>query len=354
MFVVAQGTAYPTTAKTTIVHNQPVLPNHVKVMVDEVVIGAEDCPLPVPVLQYKTLNDVVGTYTQWPIHLVLLDEANVKIRSPRQNKPIKDPSVDLSTAATRRLGQIVGENVFMLLGKNCKRLVKTLTSFPGDKEYLDVDLDPTVFHHGNVNGVFVMLEDIKDLLTMNWLDVSVIQVFMMFLNSLCKQYGVASIGFACPTQISADMVNKNPETITSYLIHVMDTHKDQQFILAPYHQENHWLLIVICINLKTVYVFDPLKCGRTLEVKPSMNMAFRSVPTNGRGVRSMTWKECKCPQQPGGFECGYYTMRFMCDIVTKCSMLDRLDTALEDTTYSMNEIEEVRELWAKYFLEECV
>nr|GMD79535.1 uncharacterized protein LOC109183092 [Ipomoea batatas] len=131
MFVVAQGTAYPTTAETTIVHNQPVLPNHVKVMVDEVVIGAEDCLIPVPVLQYTTLNDVVGTYTQWPIHLVLLDEANVKIRSPRQNKPIKDPSVDLSAAGTRRLGPIVGENVFMLLGKNCKRLVKTLTSFPG-------------------------------------------------------------------------------------------------------------------------------------------------------------------------------------------------------------------------------
>nr|GMC93886.1 uncharacterized protein LOC109183092 [Ipomoea batatas] len=136
MFVVAQGTAYPTTAETTIVHNQPVLPNHVKVMVDEVVIGAEDCPLPVPVLQYTTLNDVVGTYTQWPIHLVLLDEANVKIRSPRQNKPIKDPSVDLSAAATRRLGPIVGENVFMLLGKNCKRLVKTLTSFPDGNVYV--------------------------------------------------------------------------------------------------------------------------------------------------------------------------------------------------------------------------
>nr|GME10028.1 uncharacterized protein LOC109183092 [Ipomoea batatas] len=165
--------AYPV---TTI---KPVLPNHVKVMVDEVVIGAEDCLLPVPVLQYTTLNDVVGTYTQWLIHLVLLDEANVKIRSPRQNKPIKDPSVDLSAAATRRLGPIVGENVFMLLGKNCKRLVKTLTSFPGDKEYLDVDLDQAVFHHGNVNGVFVMLDDIKDLLTMNWLDVSIIQVFMM-------------------------------------------------------------------------------------------------------------------------------------------------------------------------------
>nr|GMD76784.1 uncharacterized protein LOC109183092 [Ipomoea batatas] len=104
-------------------------------------------------LQYKTLDDVVGTHTQWPIHLVLLDEENVKIRSPRQNKPIKDPSVDLSATATPRLDPLVGENVFMLLGKNCKRLVKTLTSFLGDKEYIDMDLDSTVFHHGNVNGV---------------------------------------------------------------------------------------------------------------------------------------------------------------------------------------------------------
>nr|GLL29825.1 uncharacterized protein LOC109183092 [Ipomoea trifida] len=45
-----KGTAYPTTAETKIVLNQPMLPNHVKVMVDEVVIGAEGCLLPVPVL----------------------------------------------------------------------------------------------------------------------------------------------------------------------------------------------------------------------------------------------------------------------------------------------------------------
>nr|GLL44623.1 uncharacterized protein LOC109183092 [Ipomoea trifida] len=108
-----------------------------------VAFSTEDCLLPVPVLQYKTLDDVVGTHTQWPIHLVLLDEENVKIRSPRQNKLIKDPSVDLSAAATPRLDPLVGENVFMLLGKNCKRLVKTLTSFLGDKEYIDMDLDST-------------------------------------------------------------------------------------------------------------------------------------------------------------------------------------------------------------------
>nr|GMD92033.1 uncharacterized protein LOC109164617 [Ipomoea batatas] len=117
-----KGTAYPTTAEIIVVHNQPVLPNHVKVMVDELVMGADqDCLLP------------------------------------------------CQCCSMRLLMMLLVKNVFMLLGKNCKRLVKTLASFPGDKEYIDMDLDPTVFNHGNVNGVFVMLEDIKDLLTMNWL-----------------------------------------------------------------------------------------------------------------------------------------------------------------------------------------
>nr|GMD82211.1 uncharacterized protein LOC109183092 [Ipomoea batatas] len=40
-YVVARGTVYPTTNEITIVHNVPLLPNHVKVMVDEVAGGAE-------------------------------------------------------------------------------------------------------------------------------------------------------------------------------------------------------------------------------------------------------------------------------------------------------------------------
>ncbi|XP_031110423.1 uncharacterized protein LOC116014401 isoform X2 [Ipomoea triloba] len=179
-------------------------------------------------------------HVQWPTHLVILDEENVKISSPKKkqktNKQMRDLSAELS-AGTHIRPPIVGENVFLLLGKYCKRLVKVLESFPIEKEYIDLDLDQTIFHHGNVNGVFVMIVDIQDMLTMKWLNVSIILVFMLFLNKLCKQLGVTSIDFACPTQISANMVNINSSNVTSYLIHVMDEHKGQQFIFAPYHQE---------------------------------------------------------------------------------------------------------------------
>ncbi|XP_031109558.1 uncharacterized protein LOC116013770 [Ipomoea triloba] len=285
------------------------------------------------------------------VYPVTAIKENVKICSPRQNKQMRDQSVELSGTTTRP--PIVGENVLLLLGRYCKRLVKALTSIPVEKEFIDLDIDQTVFHHTNVNGVFVMIEDIQDLLTMNWLDVSIIQVFMLFLNKLCKQLGVTSIGFACPTQISADMINLNCSLVTSYLIHVMDEHKDQQFILAPYHQDNHWVLIVICTPSKKVYVFDPMKTQRTLEVKTFVNMAFRSIP--GRATRNVNWVECKCPQQPRGVECGYYVLRYMFDIITKYSMVESLYDVFDETiTYSMNEIDEVRELWAQYFIEECV
>ncbi|XP_019170968.1 PREDICTED: uncharacterized protein LOC109166471 [Ipomoea nil] len=154
---------------------------------------------------------------------------------------MKDQSVEQSATAKRP--PIVGENVYLLLGTHCKGLVKALSSLPVEKECIDFDIDLTIFHHAHVNGIYVMIEDIQDLLTMNWLDVSIIQVFMMFLNKFCKQHGVTSIGFACPTQISADMINLNSNAVTSYLIHVMDEHKDQQFILAPYHQSHFDLFL---------------------------------------------------------------------------------------------------------------
>ncbi|XP_019150564.1 PREDICTED: uncharacterized protein LOC109147359 [Ipomoea nil] len=260
-----------------------------------------------------------------------------------------------STLPTYIRPPIVGENVFLLLGTYCKDLVRALSSFSVKKEYIDVELDSAVFHHANVNAVYVMICDIHDLLTLACLDVSIIQVFMMFLNKRGKQLGVTSIGFACPTQISADMGHLNSSSVTSNFIKVMEEHNDQHFILAPYHENNHWILLVICASSKTVYVFDPLKNARHFEVKIYLNMEFRSLSTIGGRTKAIDWKQCKCPQQPGGTECGYYVLRYMLEIVTKYSKVDCLHGIFDnEAPYSLNDIDEVRELWAEYFLEECV
>lgn len=111
------------------------------------------------------------------ITIILYLQENVKISSPIQNKKIKNQSGEPSTIGTRP--PIVGDDVLQHLGNNCKQLVSLLTLLPFGKDYIDMEIDQTIFHHTNVGYIYVMMEDIQDLLTMNWLDVSIIQVFIL-------------------------------------------------------------------------------------------------------------------------------------------------------------------------------
>ncbi|XP_019187832.1 PREDICTED: uncharacterized protein LOC109182188 isoform X2 [Ipomoea nil] len=286
-------------------------------------------------------------------------QENVIINSKEQNEEEMNEQSDehdgLSTTKARPL--LVDDDVLQHLGNECKQLVTLLKSVPPNLDYFELELEYAIFHHRNVPAIYVMMGDIKDLLTMKWLDVSIIQVFILCLNRLCKQNGVNSIGFMCPTQISKANVNLNIDVVTTYLAHVMLQLKSHKFILAPYHQEHHWLLLVISVNPKMVYVLDPIECDRTLEIKPALNMAFRSF-TSQRGQRArnmVDWKKVRCPQQSGGVECGYYVMRYMYEMCTRYSDYTSLDEAFQEVNaYPNKEIDEIRTMWVKYFMEECI
>ncbi|XP_031122745.1 uncharacterized protein LOC116025601 isoform X10 [Ipomoea triloba] len=281
---------------------------------------------------------------------------DIIINSGKQNKgknEQNDGRGELLAANVQPL--FVDDDVFQCLGNDCKKLYDLLRE--GTMEYnmdcIGVELDANIFHHTNVERIFVVIKDIKDLFTMNWLDVSVIQVFIMYLYQLCKEFEVSSIGFMCPTQIAKDNVDRNSKVVMAYLRNTMSKLQDKTFILAPYHQVNHWLLLVICTSARMVYVLDPMQCDRDLEIKPVLNMAFRTF-TNQQGQRAR-WKNIKCPRQPGNSECGYYVMRYMYDICKKYFANTLLDEAFQETeAYSDKEIDEICNMWAKYFLNECV
>ncbi|KAK9740741.1 hypothetical protein RND81_03G057100 [Saponaria officinalis] len=63
------------------------------------------------------------------------------------------------------------------------------------------------------------------------------------------------------------------------------------------------------------------------------------------------WMKLDCARQPGIKECGYYIMRYMLEIVTSRHSMRSIDELFQDTTsYSQDEIDGVRDLWADYFL----
>ncbi|XP_019159733.1 PREDICTED: uncharacterized protein LOC109156354 [Ipomoea nil] len=341
------------------VHSQPLLPLHVKVLVDMLRPSATTTlNIPVPTSFHTTLAEIVGSFAQWPLHLVNIEEEEIiKNSAIKKNKGKKQSGDQCDMSATGARPPFIDDDGLQPLGKSGKRLHNLIRRMPLDLDYFELGLDYDIFHHTNMSNIFVMIEDIKDLFTMDWLDVSIIQVFIVYAHQLCKDFEVNSIGFMCPTQFAKGNFDLNEDDVTAYIGNTMVTMKDKTFILAPYHQANHWLLLVLHASSRIVYVLDPLNCRRKIEVKQAVNMAFRTSAIQ-RGQRIMgnaNWKYVKCPQQPDSDECGYCIMRFIYDICTKFHNYTSLDEAYQDTNaYSKDEIDEIRRLWIDYFVNECI
>lgn len=123
--------------------------------------------------------------------------------------------------------------------------------------YFDTPIKEEVFGYKNEEvGINVYPDDIKDLLTMEWLNISIIQVWEMYLFDLCEEFGITFIGFMCPTQLSSD--KKNYNITLAYVQASLKRLMGKKYILAPYIQSQHWILLIIdCANNK-VFVFDSL------------------------------------------------------------------------------------------------
>ncbi|XP_056694942.1 uncharacterized protein [Spinacia oleracea] len=81
--------------------------------------------------------------------------------------------------------------------------------------------------------------------------------------------------------------------------------------------------------------------------------AFRSykrLSGQSKGTK-LTWIPAQCAQQPGSLDCGYYVMRFMYDIIMNHGNSQDLTKDFSRTLpYSPEEINEVKDFWANYFV----
>ncbi|KAL4017073.1 hypothetical protein IC575_024747 [Cucumis melo] len=73
---------------------------------------------------------------------------------------------------------------------------------------------------------------------------------------------------------------------------------------------NHWTLVVINLKKGAAFWIDPLKNRIDLDVTEVVERSF-----NVMNKKKPNWRVVKCPKQSGVVECGYYVMRFMCDII---------------------------------------
>ncbi|XP_056682456.1 uncharacterized protein [Spinacia oleracea] len=127
-------------------------------------------------------------------------------------------------------------------------------------------------------------------------------------------------------------MKKNRLSVIDYIkdAFLNERKKDVQskFLLAPYHEGNHWVLIVLDLVLGLAYVFDsatpPPPGTQKLEGFNCIQMAYRIYWTNlENDKRKIKSQKLRFIQMKG------YVQREM--------------------PYSDEELEETREQWAKYF-----
>ncbi|KAK9668454.1 hypothetical protein RND81_13G061700 [Saponaria officinalis] len=319
LYEVARGKTFP------MEDGQPnsIVLDHVRVKVCVVLeeFNTLRLPIPIPVYDVYTLSDAVGSFVQWPLAYVRLEEA----RTPNGLGTEKGPAeiigsnsqpMRLSTTPRKRHSK---DFTVESLSLPC-RWLNSLVGAMIEGETFDIYFDADFFYFKEEGKTKVHKNDLKQFLESSELSVPIIQIFMRTLqDDLKKAENGPRIGWLCPEATLDTKFLKNAPDAIAYVTEAFlksDRNKDE-FIMAPIYNSNHWMLLVICPQTYTIYEFDPItrKEGRELYMK----MRSKRYKLSGGHLkvtrREPLWKSVK----------GFFVLRFMFDIVKSCTTSNDLE-----------------------------
>ncbi|KAK9725436.1 hypothetical protein RND81_05G143100 [Saponaria officinalis] len=245
------------------------------------------------------------------------------------------------------------------MGEKCRKLHDMLKISYKSVELYNVKFPKELYHYSRDIDVPIVVEDIIQMFELKWLNISIIQVWGRYISEVGVSLGVDNVGYLCPERLSS--VETDTLGTSEYITDALVSLQGKKFILGPYFESEHWMLIVICPERNEVYFMDPKKrCQtRSIKLKMPLNVAFRCYCQKGgkhdfKKGSSLTWPKTLCPQQPGGDECAYYVLKLMYEIVLSHTMKDELTKCFKESSYSSEEINEIRDLWSEYFKDSCM
>ncbi|KAL5147432.1 hypothetical protein HKD37_06G017123 [Glycine soja] len=138
---------------------------------------------------------------------------------------------------------------------------------------------------------------------------------------------------------------------------------------------SHWQLLVVCPVTNVVAWFCSLRKKPDTHIKTAINnviffvnnfyrridvdhviiisSAMKTANTTANGTNNQgtpKWIEVKSHVQSGGYECGYYVMHWMWNIISGGLKNDWTMWFLDGTTLDKETITTIHQKWASYFL----
>ncbi|KAK9232622.1 hypothetical protein WN943_022870 [Citrus x changshan-huyou] len=114
----------------------------------------------------------------------------------------------------------------------------------------------------------------------------------------------------------------NFKEMSQYILKLLGLAELGQVVVIPYDPSFHWVLFTIDMVRYTVYYLDPSQSNSNEEMMQI------------------------CPRQPSNFECGYYVMKYIQDIITNVNILKNNFKGIDE--YTMEELSRLRDQWATY------
>ncbi|KAH9614829.1 hypothetical protein KSS87_021786 [Heliosperma pusillum] len=347
LIIVAEGMVSPWVKGKT-VHNKPLSMENAHVSIDSVIRA--DAPLPLPWNGFTNVGEAEGSFSQWPKSLILMGNEVMWVEQIKGKDIAQGEEQDI-----RPLNVIEVDG----LDHYCQALEKKLCSFPKD-EVIKMVIDESVYNYKEGNTVsYLTIVEIRQMFRNQWLNVVVLQIWGSFLYQCATEIEAANVvGFMCPVKLLDYM--HNTRQCEDYIMHVMKIQEGKKYIMGAFYEGNHWMLIVICLELNTMYILDSQqRTQKKLSIKGRLKAAWLLRCVNG-GRRNFAKKNnqlqikvIECPQQPEHYECGYYVMKWMYNITFYYSKgnEEQFEKIIGDSTMSLEDMNEVKEVWATKCLE---
>ncbi|KHN19626.1 hypothetical protein glysoja_042537 [Glycine soja] len=220
----------------------------------------------------------------------------------------KDVSSPLKTVEEEKLAEVIDP-----LGQ----LVKNL--FDIYQRPVEVSWDGAKFGINNVkDGFFITHADVSEIILGDkCLNISILQLWLMFIHDWSASIGYGPLyGFLEPQCIHN--ASSRRQECENYIGRWLKE-AGKQIYIAPYLNQAHWQLVVLCPGDNVVVWFCSLKKKPDAAIKGAVNSAMKSVTKTAEGKppqHGPQWIEAKSHVQIGNYECGYYVMHWLWCIVS--------------------------------------
>ncbi|KAJ4751371.1 heat shock protein 70 [Rhynchospora pubera] len=328
---VAEGNIIPSVVGQ-IVHGVPLTDQQLYVHLLRV--GDEFREWQVPGRSDELLGNNIGGRFPWPSFLVDIGHKSLTKKKPAKKKPKakeaaknmeESPKVPSAGSFVTR-DPLLPKDIIDRLSPSEQAVYRLLMLQPEEETNFELpNCNPWGTHDGDVK-FNVNVEDIVECFKREELSQSIVKFYCWFwmeeLSTRQEENEFSKSITVLDPELLAEWKFKHEELgAVNYLTRAfMDN--PSSYLVLPYNQQFHWVVLVINVEKRTVHFVDSLeRKNPKLYIKPFISSVYKRylVEAGRYSQKSRTgfdWYRIKGPIQRGGIECGYFTMLNMRAILT--------------------------------------